>query len=51
MIDDDLPPPQTPPQEDSAGREIGNLFGQSLWIALFLAIAGGIFYIALHAAH
>ena len=51
MTDDDLPPPQSRPEEDSAGWQIGDLFGQSMWIVLFLAIVGGIFYLVLHATH
>ena len=51
MTDDDLPPPQGHAQEDSMGEQIGELFGQSVWIVLFLAIAGGLFYLLMRAVH
>ncbi|HEY2032341.1 MAG TPA: hypothetical protein VGH02_01510 [Rhizomicrobium sp.] len=51
MMNDDLPPPQNPPQEDSVAREIGDWFGQSIWMVLFVAIAGGILYFLMRATH
>jgi hypothetical protein len=43
MDDDDLPP-GTHQSEETAAGDFGQLFGAGLWIALFLAIAGGALY-------
>jgi hypothetical protein len=48
MDQDDLPPPVHVPEEGAAGA-FGELFGAGLWIALFLAVAGGILYFLLRA--
>jgi len=54
MDEDDLPPPtlrEEPEQTEGFARSLGELAGASIWIALFLAIAGGIFYLVLRATH
>ncbi len=48
MDDDDLPPRPHKPEEGAAG-EFGQLMGAALWLALFLALAGVIFYIVTRA--
>ena len=54
MEEDDLPPrPLRHPPEQTEGfaRSLGELAGASVWIVLFLAIAGGILYLFLRATH
>jgi len=54
MDEDDLPPlglREAPEETEGFARSLGELAGASVWIALFLAIAGGIFYLALRATH
>jgi hypothetical protein len=51
---DDLPPEQlteVPEQTEDAARSLGELFGASMWLILFLAFAGGAFYLLLRATH
>ena len=43
MDDDDLPPPPAANDTGFAG-ELGRTVGGFLWIAVFLAIAGGVLY-------
>jgi hypothetical protein len=50
MNEDDLPPRplrDAPEQTEGFARSLGELVGGSLWIALFLAAAGGILYLLL----
>ena len=43
MDEDDLPPP--PPANDTGfSGELGRTVGTFVWIAVFLAIAGGVLY-------
>jgi hypothetical protein len=54
MDEDDLPPRplrEAPEQTEGFARSLGELAGASIWIALFLAIAGGVFYLVLRATH
>jgi len=51
MTSDDLPPPQNHREDDTIWGQIGDLFGQGIWIVLFLAIAGGLFYFLARAIH
>lgn len=54
MEDDDLPPrPLAEPPEQTEGfaQSLGELFGASIWIALFLAVAGIGLYLFLRATH
>jgi hypothetical protein len=45
-MDDDLPPREHVPEESAAGQ-FGETIGAGLWVALFMAIAGGILYFLL----
>ena len=52
MNEDDLPPKplhDAPEQTEGFARSLGELAGGSLWLVLFLAIAGGILYFFLRA--
>ncbi|MBS0274982.1 MAG: hypothetical protein JSR55_11415 [Proteobacteria bacterium] len=54
MDEDDLPPRplrDAPEQTEGFAQSLGELAGGSLWIALFLAVAGGLLYFLLRAAH
>ena len=54
MDEDDLPPRplQKPPQQTEGFAEsLGELAGASLWVAVFLAVAGLILYFILRATH
>ncbi|HEY2071040.1 MAG TPA: hypothetical protein VGG48_15900 [Rhizomicrobium sp.] len=48
MEEDDLPPRQTPPHEETAAGDFGRLVGTLVWVALFVGLAGAIAYIAIH---
>ena len=52
--EDDLPPrklAEPPEQTEGFARSLGELFGASVWIVFFLAIAGGLFYLFLRLTH
>lgn len=52
MERDDLPPKRETDVEDRSFFEsLGELFGASIWIALFLVIVGGGFYLFIRATH
>lgn len=54
MDEDDLPPRplrEAPEQTEGFARSLGELAGGSLWLVLFLVVAGGILYFILHATH
>lgn len=54
MDEDDLPPRplhDAPEQTEGFARSLGELAGGSLWIALFLIVAGAVLYFLLRAAH
>ena len=54
MDEDDLPPRplrDEPEQTEGFARSLGELAGGSIWLVLFLAIAGGILYLVLRAMH
>lgn len=54
MNEDDLPPrplQEEPEQTEGFARSLGELVGGSMWVVLFLAIAGGIFYFVMRATH
>lgn len=46
MDEDDLPPRKGPPEEPTGAESLGELFGASLWIFVFLAFAGVLLYAA-----
>jgi hypothetical protein len=52
--DDDLPPKKLdgPPEETESGaRSFGELFGGSMFLFVFIAVAGVILYLLLRATH
>ena len=52
--DDDLPPKRLkePPEESESGaRSFGELMGASMFLLLFLAAGGAIFYLVMRATH
>jgi hypothetical protein len=54
MNEDDLPPRplrDTPEQTEGFARSLGELAGGSIWMLLFLALAGGGLYFLLRATH
>lgn len=54
MDEDDLPPRplrDKPEQTEGFARSLGELAGGSIWLVLFLALAGGILYLLLRATH
>jgi hypothetical protein len=54
MDEDDLPPRalrEAPEQTEGFALSLGELAGGSMWLALFLAIAGGALYLLLRAAN
>ncbi|HEY7976618.1 MAG TPA: hypothetical protein VID67_00380 [Rhizomicrobium sp.] len=54
MDEDDLPPKtlrEAPEQTEGFARSLGELAGGSLWVVLFLAVAGGILYFIMRATH
>jgi hypothetical protein len=49
MDEDDLPPKRETDVEDRSFFEsLGELFGASVWIGLFIVLAGGIAWAAIH---
>jgi len=42
--EDDLPPAGGEPEEPTAADSVGQLFGATLWIILFIVVAGAIGY-------
>ncbi len=57
MEQDDLPPEKhsqavrDADESETGAESLGELFGASLWIALFVAVAGGGFYLFLRLTH
>jgi hypothetical protein len=53
MADEDDLPPQPAEQDDEStlGGSIGELFGASMWIVLFLVVGGGLAYLAIRLMH
>jgi hypothetical protein len=54
MDDDDLPPQplrDAPEQTEGFAQSLGELVGGGLWLALFLAVAGGVLYFFLRTSH
>ena len=54
MDEDDLPPRtlrDAPEQTEGFARSLGELAGASVWIVLFLAVVGGIFYLLMRTTH
>ena len=54
MDEDDLPPRplrDAPEQTEGFARSLGELAGGSLWIALFLVVAGAVLYFLMRTAH
>ena len=51
--EDDLPPGgrEYDVEDRSFFTSLGELFGASVWLILFLAIAGGVLYLFLRTAH
>jgi flagellar biogenesis protein FliO len=39
MDEDDLPPPQTEPEEPSLANSLGQVFGSMIWILALFAVA------------
>ncbi|HWD49109.1 MAG TPA: hypothetical protein VG309_04245 [Rhizomicrobium sp.] len=49
MEEDDLPPKRETDVEDRSFFEsLGELFGATVWIGLFVVVVGGIAYLLLH---
>lgn len=54
MDEDDLPPRplrDAPEQTEGFARSLGELAGGTMWLVLFLAIAGCVLYLFLRTAH
>lgn len=44
-MDDDLPPGPAKNDEEGFSTQLGTVFSGAVWVALFLAIAGGVLYL------
>ncbi|HEY4126262.1 MAG TPA: hypothetical protein VGM36_16675 [Rhizomicrobium sp.] len=54
MDEDDLPPRplrDAPEQTEGFARSLGELAGGTMWLVLFLAIAGGVLYLFMRTTH